>query len=345
MYKYVVLGNSLTANLICVALKNSNTLLVDYARRSSILYGHDAVLRGKSCCIDAVPILLNDNDVVEISNSVSINLRVSKVSINIELIGTEEGYTNKVNSGFIPQINWFNEIINGKLFINDGFCRLFRFLDLKFRSKIFGEIKKVEMISKKVKVLDREITYDKLIITYPLDYVLKKLGNIANNIREVSSRLNFKSILSTLILVRNKLYNTNNEIKIVKVGKKGFLTTLIVLISGGFYKDLSKLVNGDCTIVYALSPISIKELRGELDRLVLNELRRLINLHTNDVIMYRQMFIKYGLIGTLSYDEIRELEDYLKLHDIYLVGRTAKWHDMRLSEVIREVRNFIFQLS
>ncbi len=344
MYEYVVLGNSLVGNLICVTLKNGNTLLLDYARRSSILYGYDAVLRGKSCCIDSIPILLNDDDVAEISNLISNNLRIIKTNVDVELIGTEEGYTNKIKGEFIPQVNWFDEIVNGRLFIDNGFCRVFRYLDSKCSNKFFGEIRRVELTNKKVRILDRDVTYDKLIVTYPLDFMLRKIKGIPISIKDSLSKLNFESILSTLIVVKSKLC-ANDGIKIVKVGKKGFLTTLITLIGSDFYSSLSKLLGREYTIVYALSPTSVNKLRGELDRLVLNELRRLINLQINDIILYRQIFIKYGLIGTVNYDDMKNLEEYFKSYDAYLIGRTAKWRDMRLSEIIREVRNFISQLS
>jgi len=339
--KRITLGNSLVSNMLCSVFKLGNTLLVDNARRTSILFGWDYSMDSLSACIDIIPIFLDRSSVEELQRIVK-NLLVRKVRVESEVVGTLEGYLGKLGN-IKPQINWIERTHDEVYLITDGFCKVFRAFEEACVNKLFGEIKSIDPENRKVKVLNNELSCDELLITLPLDYVINKLRNVPKDYLLIRKLLKYRSALVMTLIIKGKLIK-DNLVKIIKVGKKGFLSTAVIVMSSRLTSELLSMTKNELTTIYVLSLISLKELRAEMDRVLITEVKRLLNVSTVDTVFMRQAFVKYALINELGKEGVSLLNDlikYLRSKGTYLVGRLATWRDMCIGELIKHLRNQI----
>jgi len=324
--KVVFLGESLTALTAIYKGHIKPHVIIDVWEGGSSLYGWD--FAGK--CIDRLPILtrskcyiLNDEKYVQVKPIV-------------EVVGSEDGFTDKITSR-IPdtiQINWLDTMSEGGYMLLNGWCSMLRKLKSKVVnvSKIYGEIKYIHLDRSVIKVgWRKEIRYAKIVNTLPLPYFTSKIITMDNNVKRVSDMELGLSYVSLYImtLIASKSDISLEKSKVIKVGKKGFLTALIFMLPMNYVYGLNDLV-----LIYVLSPITLDTLKPELSSKILSELRRL-NVLTNfkSIYFYRDHFERYAILGE-SRGKINDFMNTLRGYGIEFMGRLGSWKDVWICDVL-----------
>ena len=322
----VILGESFTALTITYKGYVRPQAIIDIWEGGSSLHGWDFI----NGCIDRLPMLVK-NKCQLLGDE-----RYIQVRPVIEVIGSEEGFTEKVYSKLPdePQINWLNMISEGGFMLYNGWCSMLRKLKSKTAkiSRIYGEVKYIHLDKSAIKVgWRKEVRYSKAIITMPLPYILPRIITTNNVIKRMCNNIkpNYVSLYVMTIIV-SKSEVKLEEPKIIKVGRKGLLTALIYLLPMNEIYNLSNSI-----LIYVLSPITLNLLKPELGSRILSELKR-INLSINfkSIYFYRDFFERYAILGKFK-DDIRNLTGILKDYGIDLLGRLGAWRDVSICDILR----------
>jgi len=322
----VILGESFTALTMTYKGCVKPHVIIDIWEGGSSLYGWDFI----NGCIDRLPML------VKTKCQLLGDERYTQVRPVIEVIGNEEGFTEKVYSKLPEesQINWLNIMSEGGFMLRSGWCSMLRKLKNKTAkiSRIYGEVKYIHLDKSAIKVgWRKEVRYSKAIITMPLPYILPRIITTNNVIKRMSNniKLNYVSLYVMTIVV-SKSEVKLEEPKIIKVGRKGLLTALIYLLPMDEIYNLSNSI-----LIYVLSPITLNLLKPELSSRILSELKR-INLPINfkSIYFYRDYFERYAILGKFK-DDIRNLISILKDYGIDLLGRLGAWRDVSICDILK----------
>jgi len=322
----VILGESFTALTMTYKGYVKPHVIIDIWEGGSSLYGWDFI----NGCIDRLPMLVK-NKCQLLGDE-----KYIQVKPIIEVIGSEEGFTEKIYSKLHDesQINWLNVMSEEGFMLRNGWCSMLRKLKSRTAkiSRIYGEVKYIHLDKSAIKVgWRKEVRYSKAIITMPLPFILPRMITTNNVIKRMSNniKLNYVSLyIMTIIVSKSEI--KLEEPKIIKVGRKGLLTALIYLLPMDEIYNLS-----NSTLIYVLSPITLNLLKPELGSRILSELKRInLPIKFKSIYFYRDYFERYAILGKLK-DDIRDLMCILKDYGIEFLGRLGMWRDVSICDILR----------
>jgi len=321
-YDTVYLGESFS-NIVNIFAKanRQRCCIVDIWDGGSLFHGVDI----GDFCVDRVPMHVNK----PINTLLGEYVEYVRFKPDIEFLGTETSYENKVSKGIQLQRNWFLELSSGGYIPKKFWCKVFRDLKRKVSvARYYGEIKKANLERRLIAVsYEREVlTYDKLVISLPLPYIINKL-----NLRVNGESFKYVSLFINLLIIDNYV----GENKVIYVGKTHVVPHTIIIINlSDFNERLSNYA-----LVYVMSSVKhpYVDIKGEFFERILVDVKRLGIVNVGNIKAYRVFMEKYGLLGILD-DKAVDVLNTLRGYDVVLLGRLGSWKEVSINDLLTHVQ-------
>lgn len=264
------------------------------------------------------------------------SLGIDAECLDVEVKLIKEGDYRKKTLGFSGldvQKNWFTEWINtGTLCLKP-----FLFKELKkalgFQEDrpihVVSNVRRIDMRRKVVALTIGDIVkYNRLIYTWPLEILPRYIypEDTRKRVAEIIEGLglDYTSIYILTSALRNRRQDRGIEIYVHATKASRMHTAILVNTD-------------DCAVLYAITSYS-KEyplLPGIYEKMI-SELKRYRIAKKHDMVKSYSINIVYGLINKVNQNTLRELEQYLQEHDIYIFGRLAQWQEGSIKDIIEK---------
>ena len=318
----VALGESLTILSLIHKGALKPQVIIDIWEGGTTLYGWDTYV---GICIDRLP-MISDKPCLH-------NLKFIKLEPEVEDIGHEEGFNDKVLK-HLPnvQINWLSRLTLKGYVPRKGWCNLIRSLRESIHiSRLYGEIKYILLDEHIVRVGWRTgIRYGEIVSSMPVPYVLSKIITSNTELKKLinDSVFEYASLYIVTLIIRN--YGIRN-VKVIRVGKKGFLTALVYLIPSSEIYEL----NNDSLIVYIMAPITLATLKPEIGSKLISEAKKLgVRIDMKSIIMYRDYFEKYAFLGAMNESATKVVNVLSSVYNFRFKGRLGLWREVSICDLI-----------
>lgn len=291
--KRVLLGNSLTANL----LAREGDTIVDFWEGGSDLYGWNL----GSSCLDRIPVFLRGDCCRQLFGGALVD-----VDVEVVVEGPEANVAEKLGDISGSFIGYGGRMLVPKYPV----CTYYRELLLRSRAtRVFSPISKIDLRSRLVRTYHYQAEYEELVNTLPLHYFLTKSG-----LDELKSSLQYSSAYVLTLISEAKARGYTKTF----VGHRGY--SLGYVVSYGEH-PLGRLI-------YSLVPTSVHSLRAELGNRAIAELKRL-KFIDGRIRLARSFFVKYFRLG----GDVDEVYKVLRSYGVVLRGRYGSWTDTSLCDI------------
>ncbi|MEM0453641.1 MAG: hypothetical protein QXO98_03195 [Sulfolobales archaeon] len=313
----VYLGESLSTIKELIRTPDSQDIISDLWDRGSLLSGIEIC----GIELDRVPILIRDLPKLP-------EVEFNSVKPSVIFVGNETSYNAKASKKIDIQRNWLLELSNGGKIPKKFFCWVFKDLRRRVGNKrIYDTLGKIELNNKKLKFLRYgTLNYDKLVNSLPLPYFMEKITPKPYT-NTLHYKLDYVSLLIEIALAKYEM----EEYTIIYVGRSNIVPHTIALIP---LTHLNNELPQGHTLIYSITSMKrpYSSYKGEYTDRLISDIRKL-GLQDMKFICRKLIFEKYGFLGPANH-ELEDLINFLKDHDIELIGRLGTWKELSISDIL-----------